>query len=72
MQSRLIDAALVIALALGGAGLMAGCREKGPGERAGEKVDRAMEKVEDKLDPPHGPAERVGRKIDRAVDDAKD
>ena len=59
---------LAIGLAAGGATLMSGCREKGPAERAGEKVDRTMDKIEDKLDP-KGPAEKAGRKIDRAIND---
>jgi hypothetical protein len=70
-HSRLIGTVLAVGLALGGVTLASGCREKGPAERAGEKVDHAMDKVEDTLDPPHGPAERAGRKIDRAIDDAK-
>lgn len=70
-HSRLIGTVLAVGLALGGATLTSGCREKGSAERAGEKVDHAMDKVEDTLDPPHGPAERAGRKIDRAIDDAK-
>ena len=70
MHTRLLSLALAIGLATGGATLLGGCREKGPAEKAGEKVDNAMEKVEDKLDP-KGPVEKAGRKIDKAVDDAK-
>jgi hypothetical protein len=69
-HGRLLSLALAIGLATGGATLLGGCREKGPAEKAGEKVDNAMEKLEDKLDP-KGPAEKAGRKIDKAVDDAK-
>jgi len=69
--SRLISLTLALGLALGGATLTTGCREKGPAEKAGEKVDNTMDKIEDKLDP-KGPAEKAGRKIDRAIDDAKD
>jgi hypothetical protein len=43
------------------------CREKGPAEKAGEKVDKAIDKAEDALNP-KGPAEKAGRKIDRALD----
>jgi hypothetical protein len=68
---KVLSAALAFGLVAGGAVFTSGCREKGPGERAGEKVDRALDKVEDKLDP-KGPAEKAGRKIDRAIDDAKD
>jgi len=70
MHTRLLPLGLAIVLATGGATLLGGCREKGPAEKAGEKVDNAMEKVEDKLDP-KGPVEKAGRKIDKAVDDAK-
>ena len=62
---------VAIVLATGGATLLGGCREKGPAEKAGEKMDNAMEKLEDKLDP-KGPLEKAGRKIDKTVDDAKD
>jgi hypothetical protein len=70
-NKRLLSAALAFGLAASGAVLTSGCREKGPGERAGEKVDRALDKVEDTFDP-KGPAEKAGRKLDRAIDDAKD
>ncbi len=42
--------------------------DDGPAERAGERVDRAVERVQDAVDPPNGPLERAGRAIDRAVD----
>jgi hypothetical protein len=70
MMKRLLSMTLALGLAVGGAALTSGCREKGPAERAGEKVDRTMDKIEDKLDP-KGPAEKAGRKLDRAIDDAK-
>jgi hypothetical protein len=69
--SRIISLTLALGLVLGGATFITGCREKGPAENAGEKVDRAIDKIEDKLDP-KGPAEKAGEKIDRAIDDAKD
>jgi hypothetical protein len=50
--------------------LTAGCERKGPAERAGEKIDRAVDDVKDAIDPP-GPAEKAGKAIDRAVDDVK-
>jgi predicted small lipoprotein YifL len=43
------------------------CREKGPVERAGEKVDDAVDRAKDALDP-KGPAEKAGEKIDKALD----
>ena len=67
---RLLAAAMALGLAVGGAALTSGCREKGPAERAGEKLDKKMDKLEDTFDP-KGPAEKAGRKIDRAVDDVK-
>ncbi len=47
---------------------LGGCREKGPAEKAGEKLDKVGEKISDTLDP-KGPAEKAGRKIDKALDD---
>jgi hypothetical protein len=48
------------------AGVGTGCHKKGPGEKAGEKMDDAAQKVKDKIDPP-GPAEKAGRKVDDAL-----
>jgi hypothetical protein len=59
---RLAVAALLLALPL------AACDDDGPGERLGERADRAAEEVRDAVDPPRGPAERAGRAVDRAVD----
>ncbi len=42
-------------------------RNKGPVEKAGEKIDKAVDKVSDKVDP-KGPAEKAGRALDRATD----
>jgi hypothetical protein len=58
--------ALAAVLAVG-MPLCTGCREKGPVEKAGEKVDEAVDKMKDAVDP-KGPAERAGEKIDRALD----
>ncbi len=49
-------------LAVGAAGLLAGCEDKGPMQKAGEKVDKAA----DALDP-RGPAEKLGDKVDQAT-----
>lgn len=55
-------------IALGGLALLLSCEEpRGPAERAGEKIDRAIENAKEALDP-LGSAEKAGRKIDRAVD----
>ena len=50
-----------------GAALVAGC-EKGPMQKAGERVDRAtgQEPVIGK-----GPVEKAGKNVDKAVDDLK-
>lgn len=42
------------------------CEKKGPAEKIGEKVDEAVESVEEAVDP-KGPAEKVGEAIDKAV-----
>jgi hypothetical protein len=42
----------------------AGCEaEKGPGEKAGESVDNAVQKAKDTVSPP-GPGEKAGRAVD--------
>lgn len=45
---------------------MVSCREKGPAERAGENMDKAMENIKDAVNP-KGPAEKTGEKIDKAI-----
>ena len=42
------------------------CREKGPAEKAGESMDKAVENVKDAVDP-KGPVEKAGEKIDNAL-----
>ncbi len=42
------------------------CREKGPGEKMGEKIDNAAEDIKDAVDP-KGPMEKAGEKIDNAT-----
>jgi len=42
------------------------CREKGPAEKAGEGVDKAIENVKDAVDP-KGPVEKAGEKVDKAL-----
>lgn len=65
-MKRLAFALLLLSLA----GVAPGCqREKGAMEKAGEKVDEAVDKV---LHPNEGPLEKAGRKIDDAIEDAKD
>ena len=48
--------------------LGAGCEsEKGPAEKAGEKIDKAAKDAKDAVSPPAGPAEKAGENIDKAV-----
>jgi hypothetical protein len=65
MRTALVASAVVATL-LAGAG-MAGC-EKGPLQRAGEKVDEVT--GQDRLIG-SGPAEKAGRKADNTVEDIK-
>ena len=44
---------------------LAAC-EKGPAQKAGEKVDKAVDKLSGK-----GPLEKAGERIDKAVDEVK-
>ena len=46
-----------------------GCVQKGPAQQAGENIDRAVENMQDVVDPP-GPVEKAGRDLDRAIEDA--
>jgi hypothetical protein len=59
--------ALATVFALTSTPLLSGCHNNdGPVQRAGEKLDKAKEKVEDTIDP-KGPGEKAGRKIDKAL-----
>ncbi|GAB4510604.1 MAG: hypothetical protein Tsb0026_12680 [Sulfuricaulis sp.] len=65
----IFSASLLIA-----AGLFA-CEQKGPAEKAGEKIDQTVEKAKDKVEDvtkPEGPMEKTGKKIDEAVDKTKE
>ena len=65
MMSRTVTSVVLATLV---AGLcLAGC-EKGPMQKAGEKIDEVT--GQDKLIG-KGPAEKSGRKIDNTVDDVK-
>lgn len=67
MRNRAV--ALALGLMLATTGLLAGCREEGPAERLGEKIDKTADDVKDTLTP-DGKGESAGKKIDRAIDDA--
>jgi hypothetical protein len=55
-------AALVVAAALS----LGACRKEGAGQKAGEAIDNAKDKVADTLNP-KGPLEKAGRSVDRAT-----
>ncbi len=47
--------------------LGAGCEsEKGPAEKAGEKIDKAAKDAKDAVSPP-GPGEKAGENLDKAL-----
>ena len=71
ITTRLLGATLVAMPLVGGAMLATGCHHEGPAERAGKKIDKAVDDAKDAVDP-DGPAEDAGEKVDRAVDDLKD
>jgi hypothetical protein len=54
------------ALLMASVGFGTACHREGPGERAGESIDDAAQKLKDKVDPP-GPGEKAGRKVDKAL-----
>ena len=55
----------VVILGLLGSGVLVGC-EKGPVEKVGEKLDKALDQLSGK-----GPLEKAGERIDHAVDALK-
>jgi hypothetical protein len=65
-MKRLRDA-VTIATVAAALALVVGC-EKGPAQKAGERVDRAI--GEDRVFS-RGPVEKAGKEIDKAVDDIK-
>jgi hypothetical protein len=58
-----VEALIGIVLLMGVA--LAGC-EQGPAEKAGEKIDRALDRLSGK-----GPAQKAGERIDNAVEELK-
>jgi hypothetical protein len=63
MVRRYLGGLLVVGVLA--AGVLAGC-DKGPAQKAGEKIDNAMDKLTGK-----GPVEKAGERIDEAVDAIK-
>jgi len=56
------------------AGLFA-CEQKGPAEKAGEKIDQTVEQAKEKIEDatkPEGPMEKAGKKVDEVVEDTKE
>jgi hypothetical protein len=64
---RVLGSALLV---MGAALVGVGCERQGPVEKAGKKVDQAVEAAKDKLNP-EGPVEKAGKKVDQAVEEAK-
>jgi len=62
LRKSLIGIALVLPIM----GALAACDDKGPAEKAGEKIDNAGQSLKDAVDPP-GPVEKAGRDVDKAV-----
>jgi hypothetical protein len=63
-RSLALRIALAAALALGALA----CKEEGPAERAGRKMDEAIEKLRHGDE---GAVEKAGRKMDEAVEEAR-
>ncbi len=64
MLSTMLCVGLLVA-ALGG------CEREGPMERAGKKMDEAVENLREATKK-EGPAERAGKKIDKAAEEAEE
>ncbi len=67
MRKQLSTLMLVGILGSASAMIVACEKPQGPAEKAGEKMDKAMDKVSDAVDP-KGPVEKAGRALDRATD----
>lgn len=63
MKTKLILGLCILPLA---ALAFVSCKPKGPAEKAGEKLDNAVENVKDAVDP-KGPVEKAGEKVDKAL-----
>jgi hypothetical protein len=70
MKSRFLKL-IVIVLILFVSFVFIGCEKEGPAEKAGKKIDEAVEEVADEVDN-DGPAEEVGEAIDETVEEAKE
>jgi len=63
MKNQLVMSLLLLPLV---AAPLTSCREKGPGEKVGESLDRAADDIKDAVNP-KGPAEKAGEKVDKAL-----
>ena len=68
MKPRNAFFAIALSLSVASGGVLA-CHEKGPMEKAGEKVDQT---VDDITHPGEGPVEKAARKVGEKVDDVKE
>jgi hypothetical protein len=69
MQAKQIRSLVLSTFFMAATVFSTGCVQKGPAQQAGENIDRAVENMQDVVDPP-GPVERAGRDLDRAIEDA--
>ena len=60
ITKNIIHVSTLAAFMVGGTFLLAGCESEGPAERAGEQVDKGVQKAKDAINPP-GPMEKAGR-----------
>jgi predicted small lipoprotein YifL len=53
-------------------GALAGCEQEGPAEKAGERIDEAVEQTQDAIDDAgqQGTMERMGEKLDQSMEEA--
>ena len=70
LQRGMIRVLGSVLLMIGVVFVSGGCEREGSVEKAGKKVDQAVEEAKDKLNP-EGPVEKAGKKVDQAVEDAK-
>ncbi len=70
VQQKMIRVFASALLVLGGALVGVGCEREGAVEKAGKKVDQAVEDVKDKVNP-EGPVEKAGKQVDKAIEEAK-
>ena len=66
-MNRLRDAVVIVAVAAGVALVVGGC-EKGPLQKAGERVDRTLDQDRALS---KGPVEKAGKKADKVTDEIK-